>query len=175
MSQSTQHWYAIRVKSNRERVTADALKGKDLEVLFPAYRDNRVGKPPLDIPLFPGYLFCRFDARVRLPVLTVPGVVHIVGLGNVPIPIDPAEMASVKALIGSPFRVLPFPFPPVGRKVEIQAGPLRGVEGIVLAHKGEHKMVVSVTLLQRSLAVTLERQWVSLLPADATPLFERAS
>ena len=175
MSQSTQHWYAIRVKSNRERVTADALKGKELEVFFPAYRDNRVGKPPLDIPLFPGYLFCRFDARVRLPVLTVPGVVHIVGLGNVPIPIDSAEMASVKALIGSPFRVLPFPFPPVGRKVEIQAGPLRGVEGIVLAHKGEHKMVVSVTLLQRSLAVTLERQWVSLLPADATPLFERAS
>jgi transcription antitermination factor NusG len=102
-------------------------------------------------------------------------VVHIVGLGNVPIPIDPAEMASVKALIASPFRLLPFPFPPVGRKVEIQAGPLRGVEGIVLAHQGEDKMVVSVTLLQRSLAVALDRQWVSLLPAVAEPVFERAS
>ena len=100
---------------------------------------------------------------------------HIVGLGNVPIPIDPAEMASVKALVESPFRVHPFPFPPVGRKVEIQAGPLRGVEGVVLAHQGEHKMVVSVTLLQRSIAVELERQWVSLIPADAEPVFERVS
>ena len=141
-----------------------------MEVLFPAYRDNRIGKPPLEIPLFPGYLFCRFDVRVRLPVLTVPGVVHIVGVGNVPLPIDPAEMTSVKALIDSPFRVSPFPFPPVGRKVEIQAGPLRGVEGVVLAHQGEHKMVVSVTLLQRSLAVALERQWVSPLPTRDEPL-----
>lgn len=142
-----------------------------MEVLFPACRDNRIGKPPLEIPLFPGYLFCRFDVRVRMPVLTVPGVVHIVGVGNVPLPIDPVEMASVKALVESPFRVSPFPFPPVGRRVEIQAGPLRGVEGVVLAHQGEHKMVVSVTLLQRSLAVAIERQWVSLIPASGEPLF----
>jgi len=161
-SQAAPQWYAIRVKSNRERVTADALRGKDLEVLLPAHREPRPnGKPPLEIPLFPGYLFCRFDVRHRLPVLTVPGVVHIVGIGNVPLPIDPVEIAGVRALIQSPLRVMPFPYPPVGRMVEIRTGPLRGVEGVIIAHKGEDKMVVSVTLLQRSIAVAVEREWVT--------------
>jgi transcription antitermination factor NusG len=172
LSDSTPHWYAIRVKSNRERVTADALRGKDLEVLLPAHRDSRPGKPAVEIPLFPGYLFCRFDVHVRLPVLTVPGVVHIVGLRKVPLPIDPIEIAGVQALIQSPFRVMPFPYPPVGRRVEIQEGPLRGVEGVVLAHKGEDKMVVSVTLLQRSLAVALDREWLSLIRSDGKSVFE---
>jgi transcription antitermination factor NusG len=160
------------VKSNRERITADSLKGKNLEVLLPTQCDSRGGKTSLGSPLFPGYLFCKFDVHLRLPVLTVPGVVHIVGIGNIPLPIDPIEIAGVKALVESPLQVSPFPFLPVGQKVEIQEGPLRGVEGIVLAHKGERKMVVSVTLLQRSLAVTLEPQWVSLMPADAGLMFQ---
>jgi transcription antitermination factor NusG len=172
-SHTTPHWYAIRVKSNRERVTADALRGKDLEVLLPTHRDSCTGKPQLEIPLFPGYLFCRFDVHNRLPVLTVPGVVHIVGLGNVPLPIDSIEIAGVRALIQSPFRVTPFPYPPIGRRVEIQAGPLRGVEGVILAHKGEDKMVISVTLLQRSIAVALERDWVRPMPADAVQVIEK--
>jgi transcription antitermination factor NusG len=159
-SYSTPEWFAIRVKSNRERVTADALRGKDLEVLLPARREDR-GK---ETPLFPGYLFCRFDVQRRLPVLTVPGVVHIVGLGSVPVPIDPIEIAGVRAMIQSPLQVMPFPYPPVGRKVEIQNGPLRGIEGVILAHKGEDKMVVSVTLLQRSIAVAVERHWVTAAP-----------
>ena len=166
LSHSTPHWYAIRVKSNRERVTADALRARDLEVLLPTQLDSRARKPSLVTPLFPGYLFCRFDAHVRLPVLTVPGVVHIVGLGNVPLPIDPVEIAGVKAMIQSPLEVMPYPYPPVGRNVEIQAGPLRGVEGVVIAHKGEDKMVVSITLLQRSIAVALDRQWVTLTPTN---------
>jgi transcription antitermination factor NusG len=166
LSHSTPHWYAIRVKSNRERVTADALRARDLEVLLPTQLDSRTRKPSLMTPLFPGYLFCRFDAHVRLPVLTVPGVVHIVGLGNVPLPIDPVEIAGVKAMIQSPLEVTPYPYPPLGRSVEIQAGPLRGVEGVVIAQKGEDKMVVSITLLQRSIAVALDREWVTLTPTD---------
>ena len=172
MSHATQNWYAIRVKSNRERVTADALKGKNLEVLLPTKSDSRTGKVVPETPLFPGYLFCKFDVHLRLPVLTVPGVVHIVGIGNVPLPIDPVEIAGVKALVESPLTIVPFPFLSVGQKVEIQEGPLRGVEGVVVAHKGERKMVVSVTLLQRSLAVALEPEWVSLLPADSRRMYE---
>ncbi len=159
-------WYAIRVKSNRERVTADALRGKGLEALLPAYRECGKGNPSREYPLFPGYLFCRFDARQRLPVLTVPGVVHIVGFGSVPHPIDPIEMASVKALIQARLPVRRYPFPPVGDKIAIQAGPLRGAEGVILAHRGEDKLVVSVSLLQRSIAVAVEREWIISIPAQ---------
>jgi len=172
LSHSTLQWYAIRVKSNRERVTAEALRGKDLEVLLPTQLDNRIRKPSIETPLFPGYLFCRFDAHIRLPVLTVPGVVHIVGLGNIPLPIDPVEIAGVKAMVQSPLEVMPYPYPPLGRNVEIQSGPLRGVEGVVIAHKGEDKMVVSITLLQRSIAVALDRQWVSLTPTNGQQQIE---
>jgi transcription antitermination factor NusG len=90
LSDSKAQWYAIRVKSNRERVTAVALRGKQLDVLLPAQRTNRPGAAgPRESLLFPGYLFCRFDVNRRLPILTIPGVVHIVGFGNVPVPVDP--------------------------------------------------------------------------------------
>jgi transcription antitermination factor NusG len=70
-------------------------------------------------------------------------------------------------MIESALEIMPFPYPPVGRKVQIQAGPLRGVEGIILDHKGEDKMVVSVSLLHRSIAVALERDWVTPLDSPA--------
>jgi len=156
-------WFAVRVKSNRERVTADQLAGKALEVFLPmfkTYRKCRSGRNVLSTPLFAGYVFCRFDPRERLPVLTVPGVVHIVGFGNSPEPIEAEEIERVVTLTTSRLQVTPFPHPPVGKRIQIQHGPLRGVEGIVLAHDGEDKLVVSVSLLQRSIAVAVERDWI---------------
>jgi len=155
--------YAVRVKSNREHVTANALRGKEYEVCLPLYREVREktkGPREVELPLFAGYLFCRFDPRHRLPILTVPGVVDIVGFGKEPQPVDAGEMASILALIQSPLPLMPYLKPPVGRRVRLLCGPLRGVEGTVLAHKDEHKLVVSISLLQRSVAVDVERHWV---------------
>lgn len=160
---SLPEWYAIRVRSNRERVAADALHGRNLEVCLPMYREHRTSRnrPRLvELPLFSGYVFSRFDARDRLPILTVPGVVHIVGFGNDPQPIDPHEMASVFALVQTGWPAVPHPYLNVGNRIQLRFGPLRGVEGVVLAHKDETKLVMSVSLLQRSIAVDVEREWV---------------
>jgi transcription antitermination factor NusG len=97
-------WYAIRVKSNRERITAEALKGKGFPVCLPCYRDrsqqaNR--KRIIEQPLFPGYLFCCFDVTKRLPILMAPGVVHIVSCGRIPQPVDEREMSAVLSIIQS--------------------------------------------------------------------------
>ena len=157
----TPQWYAIRVKSNREHVTAQALRGKDYEVCLPVYRALRPsGGHPTDVPLFGGYVFCQFDPRHRLPILTVPGVVHIVGFGNEPQPVDATEMASILSLMQTGLRLAPYPYPPVGRRVQLRAGPLRGVEGMILAHKGQNKLLVSVSLLQRTVAVDVDLSWV---------------
>ena|SRR5260370_1287474 len=164
ISRHTDSWFAIRVKSNRERVTADALRGKGFEVCLPAYREHRLGsrgRQAAEVPLFAGYLFSCFDIHNRLPILTVPGIVHIVGFGKAPQPVDANEMASVFALIQSGLRVTPHPYLPVGHRVQLRTGPLRGVEGIVLAHKGEDRFVVSLTLLQRSIAVDVHRRWIA--------------
>jgi transcriptional antiterminator NusG len=156
-------WYAVRVKSNRDRVTADSLKGKGLQVFLPEYRcqskDSKKRAPSL--PLFAGYLFCRFDARNRLPILMVPGVVHIVGFGKDPEPVDAEEMDRLFALAECRLDLKPHPYPPVGEHVRLQSGPLRGIDGIILAHEGEHRLVVSVTLLQRSVAVQVPRDWIA--------------
>jgi transcription antitermination factor NusG len=160
---SPQQWYAVRVKSNRERVTALALRGKEFEVFLPVYQSTsfRNGKQrPSTLPLFAGYLFCRLDPQNRLPVLMVPGVVNIVGLGKVPHPVESCEMDRLFAVTDSQLPVAPFPYPPLGDRIQLQAGPLRGVEGIMLSQKGQDKLVVSVSLLQRSIAVNVERSWL---------------
>jgi transcription antitermination factor NusG len=156
-------WYAIRVKANRETVTAQALKGKGFEVCLPVYEvesHKSRGVQILRVPLFAGYLFARFDLRNRLPVLTIPGVVKIVGFGKDAEPVDPQEMSAVLALVEAGAHVLPHPYLPLGQRIRVRTGPLRGVEGVVVEHKDTHRLVVSVTLLQRSIAVDVERHWV---------------
>ena len=160
-SNESRCWYAVRVKSNRERVTAAVLKARDYEVLYPSYSESRTrGSLTKELPLFPGYIFCRLDVNDRLPVLMVSGVVHIVGNGRTPEPVDPVEMAGVFALLQSQLPLRPTAYPPVGERIQMQSGPLRGVEGLVVAHKGATELVVSVSLLQRSMAVDVDIRWI---------------
>jgi|SRR5579862_401605 len=165
-------WFALRVKSNREKIVADALKGKGYEEFLPLYRSRRRWTDrfqDIDLPLFPGYVFCRFDVQYRLPLLTIPSVVQIVGIGKVPYPVDNAEIAAIQTLVASGFSVQPWPFLEVGHRVRIEEGPLRGVEGLVTDIQGAGQLVVSITLLQRSVAVAIDRRWARPLTAQHVP------
>lgn len=156
-------WFAIRVKANREKVAAQSISSKGMETCLPVYQvesHKTRGVQVLQVPLFPGYLFARFNPHDRLPILMVPGVVGIVGFGNVPQPVDPDEMASVLALVGSDLRVMPHEYLPIGQRIRVQSGPLRGVEGQIVEHRDSNRLVVSITLLQRSIAVNIERKWL---------------
>ena len=162
--QSKSQWYAIRVKSNREWVATEALRGKDYEVFLPVYHDsrNRNGhKRSIEVPLFSGYVFGRFDPAWRLPILTTPAVVNIVGIGNVPAPVDPEEMAAVFEITRSGLPVMPHPFLSAGQRVRLERGPLRGASGTILEEVDGEKLVVSVSLLQRSIAVAVDPEWVT--------------
>jgi transcription antitermination factor NusG len=160
-------WYAVRVRSNAERLVHASLTGKQYESFLPTYRSRRRWSDrvrELDVPLFPGYTFCRFDARTRLPILTTPGVVSIISSSLGPIEVDPAELASVRTLIASGALVGPWPFLREGQLVSVEKGPLCGVEGIVVNVKNQYRLVVSVSLLQRSIAVEIDRDWVAPIP-----------
>jgi transcription termination/antitermination protein NusG len=153
-------WFALRVKSNREKVTFLGLSGKGYDVFLPQYRPPANPPTEKERPLFPGYLFCRFDVKNRLPILTVPGLVHIVGIGNTPVPVDEQELESLRVLVhaGLPLnRDEPYV---VGQAVRIDAGPLAGACGVVTGLR-ERRLVVSITLLQRSISVELRREWIS--------------
>lgn len=155
-------WFAIRVKSNRDQVVATSLSDKGYLTFFPKYKERRTSRElaPKDRPLFPGYVFCRFDVLKRLPILMVPGVVHVVGIGKTPIPIPDDEIDSIRLVIDSDLPITPVEHFAVGEKVRIDAGPLTGALGTV-TDRQRGLFVVSITLLQRSLSVALPLEWLT--------------
>lgn len=169
--QSSERWYALYVRSNFERAAEQCLRGKGYQAFSPFYqtwrkRSDRTKR--LDLPLFPGYVFCSFNANKRLPILTTPGVVTIVGGGNIPEPIDFSEIHSIQLVAESGRPVYPWPFLSHGHRIRVEAGPLAGTEGTLLKVKDELRLVVSIRLLQRSMAVVVDQDIVR-------PLFETSS
>jgi transcription antitermination factor NusG len=157
-------WFALQVRPQYEKIVESCLRGKGYEVLLPLYRcrkrwSDRV--KVLELPLFPTYLFCRFDINMRLPVLSTSGVCRAVGIGKTPYPVDDNEMAAIQAVVDSGLGVLPCPYFQPGQKIRIELGPLAGVEGSLICFRGRSRMVVSVSLLQRAVAVEIDMTWAA--------------
>jgi transcription antitermination factor NusG len=124
----------------------------------------------LDLPLFPGYIFCRFDPLHRLPILTSPGIVSIVGLGKNPEPVDDAEITRIQMIVKSGVLACPCPFLRAGEKIAVTRGPLTGVEGFLVSSKNQFRLVVSIQLLQRSVATEIDRDCVEPISSAASVL-----
>jgi transcription antitermination factor NusG len=164
---TTRLWDALRVRSRHENLVASHLQARGFESLLPLYKCRRRWSDrfkEMQLPLFPGYVFCRFNQLNRLPILTVPGIVHVVGVGRTPLPIDETEMSAILTAVKSGLPSRPWPFLQIGNKVRIEYGPLSGVEGILLGFRGHQRLVLSVTLLQRSVAVQVDEAWITPLP-----------
>jgi transcription antitermination factor NusG len=161
--ETNQAWYALRVRSNYENTVASHLRARCFESFLPLYKCSRRWSDrfkEIELPLFPGYVFCRFNPLNRLPVLTIPGIVHVVGVGKMPVAIDEFEIAAIQTAVKSGLASQPWPFLQIGHRVRIECGPLCGIDGILLSIKGHHRLVLSVTLLQRSVAVEVADAWV---------------
>lgn len=157
------YWFALSVKRNREKHVAEILRGKGYEEFLPLYRSRRRWSDrykELELPLFPGYVFCRFEPARRLPVLTTPGVILVVGNGRAPMAVEDSEIEALKLVVSSRRQVQPWPYLQVGERVMIENGALAGLEGILQDVRKSCRIVVSVELLQRSVAVEVERSWV---------------
>jgi transcription antitermination factor NusG len=158
-------WYGLRTKSKFEKVLAVSLAYKGYQSYLPCYLQRRRWTDrvtEIESPLFPGYVFCRFDVLKRLPILTTPGVVSIVGIGKLPLAIPDEEIAAVETILKSELYAEPWPYLREGQRVRIEKGPLIGLEGLVVKKKkDEWRIVVSVTMLQRSVAAEIDREWVS--------------
>lgn len=148
-------WYAIRVKPRFEKAVSLGLRGKGYEEFLPLHKARRRAPSRtriVDLPLFPGYLFCRFEETHRLPVLTTPGVFHIVTRAGQLVPVPDEEIGSLQMMLRSKLPIEEVPYSP-GDKVKIVTGPLAGVEGSVSRIKDKYRVVVSVAMLERSVAV----------------------
>ncbi|HYZ83494.1 MAG TPA: transcription termination/antitermination NusG family protein [Bryobacteraceae bacterium] len=156
-------WFALRVRSNFENTTSTLLRNQGFDVFQPCYRQRRKWTDrykEVELPMFPGYTFCRLDLNDRLPVLKTPGVVDLVRFGRNILPVDPVELEQIRRVAESRFAAEPIPFLRVGQLVEVAFGPLTNCQGILIQLKGSSRLVVSVSLLQRSVAVEMNTDWV---------------
>lgn len=156
-------WFAVQVRTSTEITAVNLLQNKGYECYLPIAKSRRRWSDRvkvLEAPLFPGYLFCRFDVHNRLPILKTPGVLQIVGVGKIPVPVDEMEISAIQQLGKSGLETQPWPFLQIGDFARITSGPLHGLTGIVVGVRSELRLVLSVSLLQRSVAVEVDRTWL---------------
>lgn len=158
-------WYALVVKPNHEKAVFQHLSVSEYETVLPLYRarhrwSDRVKE--VTLPLFPGYVFCRFSyPSNRVRVLRVPGVRAVVTAGIEPAPIPDREIEAIQTVARSGLPIKPWPFLKVGQRVLVTNGPLRGVEGILIEFRKTWHVIVSVEILQRSVAAEVDLDSVS--------------
>jgi transcription antitermination factor NusG len=159
-------WFGIRVKPRSEFRASDGLSLRGFEPFLPAQRVRRRWSDRvkvLDEPLFPGYLFCRFEPSELIRILESPGVIQVIGIGRTPVSVSDAEIGAIQTMVASQVVLTPWPYLQTGQGVSIDTGPLAGIQGIVVRSEvGKPRVVVSVTLLQRSVAAEVDREWISL-------------
>jgi transcription antitermination factor NusG len=151
------------------------LERKGYEAFLPTYRHRTKHRKNFELPLFPGYVFCRLDVAQRLPIMTTPGVFSIVGNGPEPEAISEQEVEGVRRMIQSGLVPVPWPYVMSGQEVSLDSGPLQGIEGVVVDASNEKWLVVSVNLLRRSIAVKLEREHLRLKVISASKAHSRTA
>jgi len=152
-------WYALYTRHQHEKMVARALAGKAFDVFLPLYCvahrwQDRVQR--LMLPLFPGYVFLRAPLDRRAQVVTTPGVHHFVPSAEHPLPLSQSEIEAVRRLASGGTKLEPHPFLKRGDWVRVRSGALTGFEGILTRWKGAFKLVLSVELLQQSVAVEVD-------------------
>ena len=156
-------WYALYTRHQHERVVAGMLCGKGFETFLPLYsaihrwKDRR---KKVSLPLFPGYLFLHGGLERRLQIVSTPGVFSFVGPGSLPAAIAQAEIDAIRRTVEANLRAEPYPFLKAGDWVRVTFGPLAGIEAVLVREKGRHRLVLSVELLQKAVAVEIEADCV---------------
>ncbi|HEX3742747.1 MAG TPA: UpxY family transcription antiterminator [Bryobacteraceae bacterium] len=157
-------WYALIVKPQHEKAVAEQLRYKGLETYLPLYRSRRRWSDrvkTIELPLFSQYVFAQFHYPDRIRVLQTSSVTSIVSFGGAPCPVETSQLDALRAIVGSGLPYSPWPLLHTGQRVRISDGPLRGVEGILAREKSEWRVVINMDLLQRAVAVEVERDLVS--------------
>jgi transcription antitermination factor NusG len=158
-SRTTGQWYALRTRSRHEKVVRDQLLHQGIEPLLPTVRrlnQWKDRKKEVEVPLFTGYCFVRFNQDQKLPVLKTVGVVDIVGGGQRPEPIPDEEIAAIQTLMASVLPYDPHPYLQEGMQVEVIRGPLQGVHGILLRKDKRHRLILGVRIIQQAAAVEID-------------------
>ncbi len=160
-------WYALHVRSRHEKSVHTQLEAKRQDVFLPLYQVNHKWADrwkAVSLPVFPGYVFCRFDPALRYSVLATSGVIDVVRFGAEPAAIEDPEIEAVQLIARSEAPAEPYPDILKGQKMMISGGPLNGLIGTLAEIRNRLRLVVCVQILCRSVMVEVSRDW--LVPLD---------
>lgn len=158
------HWFALLVKPRHEKAVSAALRSKHYEEFLPLRGVRRKWSDRfkvVEMPLLSGYTFCRFDPSEKVHILRTPGIRKVVGWGAAPVPVEEAEIQALQTVMRADLPAAPCPYLRTGQAICLDRGPLSGLRGLLLQTRGRSRLVVSITLLQRSVAVEVEQTWIS--------------
>jgi transcriptional antiterminator NusG len=159
-------WFAVWTRSRHEQVVRTQLDEKQITAFLPTiarwsrWKDR---KKKVDFPLFPGYVFARFETADRLAVLKCTGVVSIVSFNGEPAPVPDQEIDNIRTLVESMLSYDPCPMIKTGAMVEVTHGPLKGVIGRLTRKGTQDRLVLSVDLIGQAVSVQVDA-------ADVKPL-----
>lgn len=159
-------WYAIQVKARCEKQVAQVLENKGYEIFLPLQKSRRRWSDryqEIAVALFPSYVFGRFEANNRLPILTTPYVFSIVGAGKHILPVDASQIEDIRRLLASGVPIYHSPFLKVGQKVIIERGLLKGQHGILTRVKNTWRVVVCVDLIRQAVSVEVDREHIRVI------------
>jgi len=152
-------WYATHVCSRHEKQVLSQLEERNIACFLPVYRSLRRWKDrrkELELVLFPGYVFVHIDLKDRLRILQLPSVVRFVSFNRQPAPLPDEEIEILSKGLASGIRAEPHPYLKVGQRVHVRSGPLAGADGILTRRKDKFRVVLSIDLIMRSVAVEVD-------------------
>ncbi len=153
------NWYALYTAPRHEKFVADQINRQGIDCFLPLYRSVRRWKDrrkELAMVLFPGYVFVQMALQNRLRVLRLPGAVRLVGFNGQPAALPEEEIENLRTRLSCSGNIEPHPYLSVGRRVRVRSGPLQGLEGIVVRTKERCRIVLSIHLIMRSVAVEVD-------------------
>jgi transcription antitermination factor NusG len=158
----TPSWYALHVRSRHEKSVAAQLEAKRSEVFLPLYQTRSRWADrwkTVELPLFPGYVFCRFAPAERSLIRATSGLIDIVRVAGEPAPVETGEIEAIRAVVNSSLSIEPYPDLVAGQSVVMAQGPLCGLVGVLTEIRKSLRLVVSIELLRRSVLVEVDRDW----------------
>ena len=152
-------WYAAHTNPRHEKTVQQLMESYRIECFLPLYKSVRRWKDrrkELELPLFPGYIFVHIPLKDRLDALRIPGVVQFVSFQGKPARLPDAEIEVLRNGLARTSGFEPHPYLTVGKRVRVRSGPFFGMEGILVRRKEKFRVVLSIHLIQRSVAVEVD-------------------
>ncbi len=165
-------WYAAYTHSRHEKRVAEHLQQIGVEsylALYTATRQWNQRRAQVELPLFPGYVFVRIPLAERVRVLSAPGVAYLVGTRGEPMPLADDEVEPLRDCLSHNLPAEPIAYLSAGSRVRVVAGPLRGLEGVIVRRDGGTRFVVSIDLIMRAIAIKIEGFDLELVGSSVTP------